>query len=189
MPYKLENAKILIVDDDDSLNRSLASILGAEGYRISSRQTAVDLLDVLDGDQVDLLILDIGLPGVDGLSALDTVKRHPIHRDVPILVLSGAPPGEASVEALGLGEAPVLEHKGKRFTQSGVILTYLSRLSGKFKAQSEDDELEVLRWILFDNHKVTNFMATPSYASRLRLGARGRAGGAPGLIRCRRLVG
>lgn len=96
-------AHVLIVDDDDSLNRSLASILGAEGYRISSRQTAVDLLDVLDGDQVDLLILDIGLPGVDGLSALDTVKRHPIHRDVPILVLSGAPPGEASVEALGLG--------------------------------------------------------------------------------------
>lgn len=59
-----------------------------------------------------------------------------------------------------MGEAPVLEHKGKRLTQSGVILTYLSRLSGQFKASNENDELEVLRWILFDNHKVTNFLAT-----------------------------
>jgi glutathione S-transferase len=59
-----------------------------------------------------------------------------------------------------MGEAPVLLHKDKKLTQSGVILTYLSELSGKFKAQSEDDRLEVLRWILFDNHKVTNFMAT-----------------------------
>ncbi len=59
-----------------------------------------------------------------------------------------------------MGEAPVLEHKGKKLTQSGVILTYLSDLSGKFTASSEDEKLEVLRWILFDNHKVTNFLAT-----------------------------
>lgn len=59
-----------------------------------------------------------------------------------------------------MGEAPVLEHKGKRLTQSGVILTYLSDLTGKFKPQGEDERLEALRWILFDNHKVTNFLAT-----------------------------
>ncbi|HRF07313.1 MAG TPA: glutathione S-transferase [Xanthobacteraceae bacterium] len=59
-----------------------------------------------------------------------------------------------------MGEAPVLEHNGKRLTQSGVILTYLSDLTGKFKPQGEDEKLEVLRWILFDNHKVTNFLAT-----------------------------
>lgn len=69
-----------------------------------------------------------------------------------------------------MGEAPVLFHKGKRLTQSGVILTYLSRLSGKFKATNEDDELEVLRWILFDNHKVTNFMATHRFFNSLAKG-------------------
>ncbi|MDX2059742.1 MAG: diguanylate cyclase [Gemmatimonadales bacterium] len=99
------DSHVLIVDDDEPLNRSLSSILGAEGYRISSRDTAVGLIDALNGDPVDLLILDIGLPGVDGLSALDTIKRHPVHRDLPILILSGAPAGEASVEALGLGAA------------------------------------------------------------------------------------
>ncbi len=69
-----------------------------------------------------------------------------------------------------MGEAPVLLHKDKRLTQSGVILTYLSELSGKFKAQSEDDKLEVLRWILFDNHKVTNFMATHRFFNSLAKG-------------------
>lgn len=69
-----------------------------------------------------------------------------------------------------MGEAPVLVHKDKKLTQSGVILTYLSELSGKFKAQSEDDKLEVLRWILFDNHKVTNFMATHRFFHSLAKG-------------------
>lgn len=69
-----------------------------------------------------------------------------------------------------MGEAPVLFHKDKRLTQSGVILTYLSRLSGQFKAQNEDDELEVLRWILFDNHKVTSFMATHRFFNSLAKG-------------------
>lgn len=59
-----------------------------------------------------------------------------------------------------MGEAPVLLHNGKRLTQSGVILTYLSDLTGKFKPEGEDERLEALRWILFDNHKVTNFLAT-----------------------------
>ena len=58
-----------------------------------------------------------------------------------------------------LGEAPVLEHGGKRFSQSGVILTYLSRHLGKFGPKDEAEELEVLRWMFFDNHKFTNFLA------------------------------
>lgn len=59
-----------------------------------------------------------------------------------------------------MGEVPVLEHGGRRLTQSGVILTYLSRHTGKFAPEGEDEELEVLRWILFDNHKFTSYFAT-----------------------------
>jgi len=57
-----------------------------------------------------------------------------------------------------MGELPVLVHGERRLGQSGVILTYLARLSGKFKAANEDDELEVLRWIIFDNQKVNGFL-------------------------------
>jgi glutathione S-transferase len=59
-----------------------------------------------------------------------------------------------------MGEAPVLETQGKKLTQSGVILTYLAQKSGKFAPANEDAKLEALRWILFDNHKFTSYLAT-----------------------------
>jgi glutathione S-transferase len=57
-----------------------------------------------------------------------------------------------------MGEAPVLVHGEKKLSQSGVILTYLARRSGKFLPQGEDEELESLRWIIFDNQKVNGFL-------------------------------
>jgi glutathione S-transferase len=57
-----------------------------------------------------------------------------------------------------MGEVPVLVHGDKNLTQSGVILTYLSDLTGKFKPQGEDERLEALRWIIFDNQKVNGFL-------------------------------
>lgn len=53
-----------------------------------------------------------------------------------------------------MGEAPVLVHGAKKLSQSGVILTYLAERSGKFLPRSEDERLEAMRWIIFDNQKV-----------------------------------
>jgi len=57
-----------------------------------------------------------------------------------------------------MGEAPVLAHGAKKLTQSGVCLTYLAERSGKFAPQGEDERLEALRWIIFDNQKVNGFL-------------------------------
>ena len=57
-----------------------------------------------------------------------------------------------------MGEAPVLVHGDKKLSQSGVILTYLSDRSGKFRPDGEDERLEALRWIIFDNQKVNGFL-------------------------------
>ena len=65
---------------------------------------------------------------------------------------------EYRAEVNEMGEVPVLVHGSKKLTQSGVILTYLSDLTGKFKPQGEDEELEALRWIIFDNQKVNGFL-------------------------------
>ena len=53
-----------------------------------------------------------------------------------------------------MGEAPVLVHGTKKLSQSGVILTYLAERSGKFLPRSEDERLEAMRWIIFDNQKI-----------------------------------
>ena len=57
-----------------------------------------------------------------------------------------------------MGEVPVLVHGDKKLTQSGVILTYLAERTGKFKPEGEDERLEALRWIIFDNQKVNGFL-------------------------------
>jgi glutathione S-transferase len=57
-----------------------------------------------------------------------------------------------------LGEAPVLVHGAKKLSQSGVILTYLAERTGRFKPENEDERLEALRWIIFDNQKVNGFL-------------------------------
>jgi glutathione S-transferase len=62
-----------------------------------------------------------------------------------------------------MGEAPVLVHGKKKLSQSGVILVYLSDLTGKFKPQGEDEKLEALRWIIFDNQKVNGFLGPYRY--------------------------
>jgi glutathione S-transferase len=62
-----------------------------------------------------------------------------------------------------MGEVPVLEHNGKRFSQSGVILDYLAQTSRKFGGENEDARREILRWLLFDNHKLTSYIATLRY--------------------------
>jgi glutathione S-transferase len=65
---------------------------------------------------------------------------------------------EFRTEVNEMGEVPVLVHGDKKLTQSAVILTYLARRSGKFLPQGEDEELEALRWIIFDNQKVNGFL-------------------------------
>jgi len=59
-----------------------------------------------------------------------------------------------------MGEVPVLEHKGLRLSQSGVILDYLAEQTRRFSAKSDDERREVWRWIVFDNHKFTSYLAT-----------------------------
>jgi glutathione S-transferase len=59
-----------------------------------------------------------------------------------------------------MGEVPVLEHRGARLSQSGVILDYLATTLGRFGANDETERREILRWLLFDNHKLTSYTAT-----------------------------
>jgi glutathione S-transferase len=59
-----------------------------------------------------------------------------------------------------MAEAPVLLHGPLTLSQSGVILDYLADRARKFGPKSEDERREILRWILFDNHKFTSYAAT-----------------------------
>jgi glutathione S-transferase len=62
-----------------------------------------------------------------------------------------------------MGEVPVLAHRGVRMAQSGVLLDYLVEQTGQFGPWNDQERREILRWILFDNHKFTSYYATLRY--------------------------
>jgi DNA-binding response OmpR family regulator len=66
--------RILIVDDDQLMRRSLAFNLEQAGYAVKSAVNAEDALDILRASIFDLVLLDIGLPGMDGLDAVRIIK-------------------------------------------------------------------------------------------------------------------
>jgi len=76
---------ILIVDDDDLLRRSLAFNLEQAGYRASNAENAEDAFLLARRDPPDLVLLDIGLPGMDGLDALRRFKEQ---LDLPVIFLT-----------------------------------------------------------------------------------------------------
>lgn len=76
---------ILLVDDDVLLRRSLAFNLEQAGYRASTAETAEDALAMARRDRPDLILLDIGLPGMDGLSALRIIQTE---LGVPVIFLT-----------------------------------------------------------------------------------------------------
>lgn len=62
-----------------------------------------------------------------------------------------------------MGEVPALQHGDLTMTQSGVILDYLAEQTGMFGPRDAAERREILRWLLFDNHKFTSFTATYRY--------------------------
>jgi glutathione S-transferase len=59
-----------------------------------------------------------------------------------------------------MGELPVLDESGVRLTQTAPILLRLSRRYGRFGGEGEDENFEILRWLFWDNHKLTSYLAS-----------------------------
>jgi DNA-binding response OmpR family regulator len=76
---------ILVVDDDALLRRSLSLQLEQAGYRTSTAGSAEDALALARRDRPDLILLDVGLPGMDGLDALRQFQQHD---DIPVIFVT-----------------------------------------------------------------------------------------------------
>ena len=92
--------RILVVDDDQSLVRALSVSLGARGYEVSVAGTGEDALDWAAQHHPDLILLDLGLPGIDGIDVIRGLRGW---SQVPVIVLSARHQGAAKVEALDAG--------------------------------------------------------------------------------------
>ena len=93
--------RILIVDDEPPIRRFLRTALAAQDYRVEEAGDGEAALDFLKRNRVDLVILDLGLPGMDGLDVVRRLRAE--GKTVPIIILSSRDDEAGKVAALDLG--------------------------------------------------------------------------------------
>ena len=98
---------ILVVDDEESICQSLRGILSDEGYEVRTVGSSEDALKAIEEDVPDLVLLDIWLPGMDGLEALKIIKTET--PQVPVIMMSGHGTIETAVKATKLGAFDFIE--------------------------------------------------------------------------------
>ncbi|HTS13520.1 MAG TPA: sigma-54 dependent transcriptional regulator [Candidatus Limnocylindrales bacterium] len=100
-------ASILIVDDEGGIRDSLGALLRDEGYEVHAAGTAEECLELVEQRHFDLVLMDVWLPKLDGLSALEQIQSHD---DAPMVVMiSGHGNIETAVRATKLGAFDFIE--------------------------------------------------------------------------------
>ncbi len=102
MPFK-----ILIVDDEQNIRSSLSGLLQDQGYQPVSCGSGEQALDLIKNDSVDLVFLDVRLPGLDGLQVLERLKQAV--SDITVIMISGNADLSIAVRATKLGAYNFLE--------------------------------------------------------------------------------
>ena len=103
----MSHEEILVVDDERNIRGSLEGILRDEGYRVHAVATGEEFLRQVVQTPPDLVILDVWLPGMDGIAALEEVKR--LHPELPVIMMSGHGTVETAVKATKLGAYDFIE--------------------------------------------------------------------------------
>lgn len=133
----MNGARILLVDDEPPLIRALTPALEAENYRVDIAGTGADALSRLARDSYDVVILDLGLPDIDGKDVIAAVRRFSA---VPIVVLSARGMESERIAALDLGADDFV---GKPFPVGELMARIRATLRGRRLRTLEGDAAEV----------------------------------------------
>ena len=102
-------ARILIVDDEPGIRQSLAGVLEDEGYQTYAVATGEECLEEIARSSYDLVLLDVWLPGMDGLETLTRLQEIPFANRPMVVIISGHGTIETAVKATKLGAFDFLE--------------------------------------------------------------------------------
>ena len=98
---------ILIVDDEPSILQSLSGLLTDEGFEVITANNGYEALKVIDTEAPDLVLLDIWMPGIDGMETLKEIKKN--SAALPVIIITGHGNVETAVKATKLGAFDLIE--------------------------------------------------------------------------------
>ncbi len=99
--------KVLLVDDEDEFVQTLAERMRNRGMEVSTTNSGQEALDMVENEPYDVVVLDLQMPGMNGMVALEKIKKR--QPDIQIILLTGHATVAKGVEAVKLGAADVLE--------------------------------------------------------------------------------
>ena len=97
----MEGARILLVDDEVEFTENVARLLEARGYHVKAVNSGDGAIQALDREKFDVMVLDLKMPGMDGITTLKEVKKLDLFTQT--LILTGHGAIETALEALKLG--------------------------------------------------------------------------------------
>lgn len=97
----VKNSKILIVDDEEIVRRSYARSLAGENCRVEMASNGQDALQVMGQRPFDIVLLDLMMPGMNGMTVLKTIKQK--WPESEVIIITGYPAVETAKEAVTLG--------------------------------------------------------------------------------------
>ena len=100
-------ARVLLVDDEEDFLKTLAERLQTRGLKVSTATSGDNALASIEGQEYDLIVLDLAMPGFDGIETLKRIKA--LQPDAEIIMLSGQGSIRTSIEAMKLGACDFLQ--------------------------------------------------------------------------------
>ena len=110
-------ANVLIVDDDEDGCRPLGRLLEVVGHKpffVHDGRAALSLLDTI---RPDMILLDVMMPGLNGIDVLKTIRAHPLHKDLPVVIYSALNDKQTVDNALASGAQNYLVKSQADFNQ------------------------------------------------------------------------
>jgi UDP-3-O-acyl N-acetylglucosamine deacetylase len=126
--------KIIIVDDEPSIRKTIEGVLTDEGYQTVSVGTANELFRVLETDKPNLILLDIWLPGMDGIETLGELRQR--YSEIPVIMMSGHATIATAMKATKLGASDFIE---KPIDLDALLKSICAALEGSCAQSSNSD--------------------------------------------------
>lgn len=95
--------KIVVIDDDPEVVKSLSLILTSKGYHVIPATSALEGMGLLANESPDLVILDIRMPRLDGFEFLRSLRQSLKTKDLPVIIASALSDGESRLRAKEMG--------------------------------------------------------------------------------------
>ncbi|TIQ38458.1 MAG: response regulator transcription factor [Mesorhizobium sp.] len=127
-----QNVSILVVDDEPPIRKLLRVGLGSQGYTVSEAPNAKAAIELVQAERPDLILLDLGLPGMTGLELLGKWRNDGL--DIPVVILSSRTDEAGIVSALELGAD---DYVTKPFGMNELVARIRVALRHKFQQQGE----------------------------------------------------